>query len=67
MVSNFWFLAVFGHQAASHSVVVVLTDLWFVRSALMFATGQGQGRLTDTSAVDPLQRQANANHQEVER
>lgn len=67
VVGSLWVLAIFGHQAAGHPVVVVLTDLWFVGATFVRTAGQRQGCFANTRTVYPLQRQANADYQQVER
>lgn len=67
MFSSFRFLARFGHRTASSPVVVMLTDLRSVGFAIVFAAWQGKSCFTDTRTIDPLQRQAYAHYQEVER
>ena len=48
-------------------MVVVLTYLRGVGGALVLASGQRQGCFTNAGTVDPLQRQAYAHYQQVER
>ena len=56
-----------GDFAAGRTMMIPCCWLWFVDYTFVLPSGQDQGRLPNAGAVHPLQRNADAGHQQIER